>query len=185
MADRDTLRRAQAGDLEAFDEIVRSLQGRLLRVCGRILGRAEDAEEVVQDALLRLHRALPRIDPERDLYLYARRIAVNEALDLLARRRRTTAEPLADIELPSPAAGPDRAALSVEIQVRVLAALDALTPRERAAFVLRALEDEPFARVAEAMDIEEVSARRLYGLARQRLMGILAELREAREPGTS
>ena len=74
--------------------------------------------------------------------------------------------------------------MSDEIRSQVVLALDALTPRERAAFVLRALEEEPFARVAEAMDIEEVTARRLYGLARQRLAGLLASLRGGGERST-
>lgn len=188
MLDPELVRRAQAGELDAFDAIVRGLQAPLLRVCGRLLGSAEDAEEVVQEALVRLHAALPRLDVSRDIYFYARRIAVNEAMDFAASRRRRTAEPLPEVDLPAREAGPERRALSGEIQARVLAALDALTPRERAAFVLRALEEEPFARVAEAMDIEEVSARRLYGLARKRLMTLLAGLRDERDdppPGAS
>lgn len=184
MVDPETLRRAQEGDLDAFDAVVRALQGPLLRVCGRILGSAEDAEEVVQDALVRLHAVLARVDPARDVYLYARRIAVNEALDALARRRSRQADAMPEgLEPRSSAAGPERQAMSGEIRDQVLQALERLTPRERTAFVLRSLEEESFARIAEAMDIEEVSARRLFSLARQRLMGLLADLARPAPPG--
>lgn len=75
--DSATLARAKAGDLEAFADIVRLYQPRCLRFARSMLRNAEDAEEAVQDAWMRVFRALPRYEDHERFDSWLFRILAN------------------------------------------------------------------------------------------------------------
>ena len=87
-SDGDLVRRAQAGDREAFGVIVRRYQRRVFAVGIRMLRNRSDAEDLVQETFLRAYRALDRFEPDRPLAPWLYRIATNRALSSLGRRRR-------------------------------------------------------------------------------------------------
>ena len=159
----DDLESALAADLDgSFERLVLAFQDRLYGFVLRYTGRPEDAEEVVQDALIGAYRALATYEPERVRGLALRawlyRIALNTARNR-ARRRRPVSVPLDafgdDRGAPEPAAT-DRerpeavieAAESADDLRRLLAALPA---RYRAAVVLRHLEGIGYDEVAEIL----------------------------------
>ena len=82
------LPRAQAGDDEAFRRLVAPLQGELQAHCYRMLGSLHDAEDAVQDALLRAWRGIDRFEGRSSVRSWLYKIATNACLDAIARRGR-------------------------------------------------------------------------------------------------
>ena len=137
------LARARQGDSDAFRALVERHSRSVFRLAFRMTGNEQDAEDVVQEAFLRAYKQLGRFESRANFGTWLYRIVANCSVDLMrakqARHDMTRSESLDDaVELPSHGApGPERLAQSAEIQRRVRDALGALSPLERAAFILR------------------------------------------------
>lgn len=163
----------------AIESAFRTSEGRLWSLCYRMTGVAADADEVVQEAFVRAVEA--RADLRgADLERWLVRVATNLCLDCLRRRRRRGYQgpwlpsPL-ETEPPRDAADPDAAsgAAGVERAERVsyafLVALEALSPRARAALLLVDVLDYPVAEVADVLGTTEGNVRVLLHRARRTL----------------
>src|SRR5213083_1736313 len=84
--EQELLTAAQAGGEDAFRRLVEQHQGELHAHCYRMLGSVHDAEDALQEALLRAWRALPRFEGRSSPRSWLYRIATNTCLDLIARR---------------------------------------------------------------------------------------------------
>jgi RNA polymerase sigma-70 factor, ECF subfamily len=91
--ERELLERARGGDEDAFRDLVEPHRGELHAHCYRMLGSVQDAEDAVQDALLRAWRALPRFEPRHSLRAWLYKIATNVSLDAIARRPKRVLPP--------------------------------------------------------------------------------------------
>src|SRR5437016_1874429 len=78
---------AKKGDLEAFSELVRRYDRNVFRIAQHITHNEEDAQDVVQDAFLKAYQNLEQVRGNSKFYIWLVRIAVNEALMKLRRRR--------------------------------------------------------------------------------------------------
>src|SRR6202162_2955406 len=78
---------AKAGDMSAFEELVRRYDRNVFRIAQHITQNREDAEDVVQDAFLKAYQNLANFQEQSKFYTWLVRIAVNEALMRLRRRR--------------------------------------------------------------------------------------------------
>src|SRR6266513_4359264 len=85
---RRLLAAAQAGDERAFRQLVEPYRHALEVHCYRMLGSAQDAEDMSQETLLRAWRALPRFEPRAQFQTWLYRIATHACLDELERRPR-------------------------------------------------------------------------------------------------
>ncbi|HEU4424570.1 MAG TPA: RNA polymerase sigma-70 factor, partial [Pilimelia sp.] len=146
-------------------------RGRLFSIAYRVLGRASDAEDAVQDAYLRWCRAAEVRDPEAYLVRVVTRLAVDRLRSAHARR-----EVYVGPWLPEPLlTGPGTAEPLQTVEQResvsfaVLLLLERLSPTERAVFVLRAVFDRGYAELAEMLDITPDYCRQLYSRARSHL----------------
>jgi RNA polymerase sigma-70 factor (sigma-E family) len=155
---------------EEFDRFVEETCGPLLRAVYLVLRDASAAEDVVQDTLLRVARRWPRVRRMRQPSAYARRIAVNLALDeRRARRRAGAALEREGVALErSEVDGNGR----VEQRADLIAALSALSPRARAVIVLRYYGDLSEAQVADALGcslgtVKSTTSRALATLRKQ------------------
>lgn len=125
----------------------------LSRYLGRLLGSADDAEDVLQDAVLRALR-VASLPPGDELRRWLYRVATNRAIDVM-RRRRT--RPL-DFDPASPSdlqRDTERAAVAATLRE----AASRLPPRQRAALTLRYLEDKPYPELAAVLGCTEQAAR--------------------------
>lgn len=89
--------RDNAGDRAAFEALVRSHGGRLLRTARRILLNDEDARDAVQDAFLSAVRSIERFRGDAELYTWLHRIAINAALIKVRFRRRARERPIDEL----------------------------------------------------------------------------------------
>lgn len=174
----EVLRRALAGDDEAFAELVSVYRLRLLRTSLSILVNRSDAEEVVQNVFIRFHRYSSSYDPSRPLSAYLHRIAVLESYRVLAGRKRDREVSEADLVGAGwfqPGRSATQGMLDRERMEAIEQALGTLTERERVCFVLRDVEEMDSAQVAETLGISPVTVRRFCGIARGKIADALRQ----------
>jgi RNA polymerase sigma-70 factor (ECF subfamily) len=164
-----TLERAMAGDRTAFDELILSYQGRVLRTAWRLLGSKEDAQDATQEVFLRLYRHLRRVDPKRPLLPWLYRMTVNVCHDV--HRKQRPSETLPDEEFAPAAvtADPLGELTRAEQKRTIAAALKTLTAKERAAVVLRDIEGLSTAEVAGTLGSRETTVRSQISMARLKI----------------
>ncbi len=85
--ERQLVRRAQRGEVSAYEELVRKHQQRVMAVVGGILRRREDVEDVVQQVLIKAYFSLRRFDQRSAFGTWLHKIAVNECWDYLRKKR--------------------------------------------------------------------------------------------------
>jgi RNA polymerase sigma-70 factor (ECF subfamily) len=85
--DRELVRRAQQGDKEAFEVLVRRHQGRVFAVAGGILRNREDVEDIAQQVFLKAYFSLKRFDQRAAFSTWLYKITVNECWDLLRKKK--------------------------------------------------------------------------------------------------
>jgi RNA polymerase sigma-70 factor (ECF subfamily) len=171
---RALVKRARGGEGEAFGELVRLFEAQALSVALRVLGHPEDARDVVQEGFLRAFRYLRSYRLDRPFRAWLLRIVLHEALD--SRRhasRRFAGEAAPESGPRAEPPGQERGLLAAETRRTLEGLLRELSPRERAAFVLRDVEGWPTAEVAEALGCRQVTVRRHLSLARRRLRQLL------------
>jgi RNA polymerase sigma-70 factor, ECF subfamily len=180
---------AQASDEEAYRRLVEPHRSELHAHCYRMLGSVHDADDALQDALLRAWRGLPRLQQRGALRSWLYRIATNASLDLLAGRSRRALPVEADVPLaesawiePYPEAVPDgRAApdaryeLRESVELAFVAALQHLPPNQRAALILREVLGFSAQDVAEALETSVASVNSALQRARKALEDRLPE----------
>jgi RNA polymerase sigma factor (sigma-70 family) len=165
-ADERLSRRASAGDRRAFAAIFRRYHQPLFRYCLAILGDREDAEEALQNAMVKVMGALPGEERRIELKPWLYRIAHNESVDLLRRRRQTR---VLDAELPAPGPGLAEDAATRERLAGLIADLGELPERQRQALVLRELAGLKFSEIGAALGTSAAVARQTLYEARQGL----------------
>ncbi len=174
-SDAERMARVARGDMDALGELVRRHQDKALALAFRMLGRWDLAEDVAQDAFLRVHRAAPRYRPEAKFTTWLYRIVVNLCRDQQRRAGRAPA-PLSE-DAPEPAAEPTADPLEArERAARVRRALDRLPERQRTAVLLHRYEGLSHREVAEAMDASDKAVESLLVRAYAKLRKELADL---------
>ena len=167
--------RASAGDLGAYDEIVRRYQGLLFRAAYLVTGGADEAEDAAQEAFVKAYRAIHRFRRGSPLRPWLLRIVTNEA-----RNRRRSADRRTGLALRAAedrrlagdaAPSPEAAALEREDRERLLAAVNELGDGERMAIAYRFFLGLDEAETASALGVARgtVKSRVSRGLARLRL----------------
>jgi len=169
------------GDESAFDALFARWSAPLLHFVQRMVGDAATAEELVQEAFLRVYRARERYVAEARFSTWLFRIGTNLALNELRRPARRNPHRSVDagrrvdegevagqgpLDLPAAGSGSDELADAREKTRRVQAALEALPERQRAAVWLSSVEGLSYAEVAEALETSEKSVKALVHRAR-------------------
>lgn len=148
-----------AGDAHAFQQLVARYRGRLLNFVHRMIGDRERAEDLVQEAFLRVYRHLHRFDPTKKFSTWIYTIASNLAKNELRNRRRSplvyyqSLHPLGQEEerpLEFEAAGsrPDHLFANRHLREMVDATVATLAPHHREVFVMRELEGRSYEEIA-------------------------------------
>jgi len=163
----------RAGDTAAFDALFRRWSGPLLRYLDRMVHDLAVAEELVQEAFIRVHQARDRYRPDARFSTWLYRIATNLALNELRRPRHRAVHRSADEAGAPPLAdrgpGTDDRVDARRRAGEVEAALAELPEKQRAALCLAAVEGLSYAEVAEALEVTEKAVKSLVHRARSGL----------------
>lgn len=161
-----SLEALKAGDRQAFARLVDETSGHIYRVALRILGDEQDAEDVLQETYIKAFRALPDFEGRSSLSTWLYRIAVNEALMLVRKRKPQTisVEESTSFDTEAESEGmeivdfcclPEGELLSSEARRFLDQAIQRLPANLRVVFVMRDLEGLSIQETAEALRLSE------------------------------
>jgi len=172
--ERALAKAARDGDQNAFAGLVRLHQRRAYLVARAIVTVHEDAEDAVQDGFVRAYDAMNRFDTSQSFGPWLNRIVANAALDIARRRKVRNTDELTDA-LRSPFRDP---AEDAELKARLAEALAQLPDRARSVIVLHDVEGFTHAEIGDMLGIPGGTARSDLHHARQKLRGLLKDLKE-------
>jgi RNA polymerase sigma-70 factor (ECF subfamily) len=151
-------------------ELYGELRPRAFSIAYQMLGSVSEAEDVVQEAFLRMHQTLQRDEqitsPRAYIATLVTRLAIDQLRSARARRERYVGEWLPEplVADPSPA---DHAETADSLSLAFLVLLESLSPQQRAAFLLREVFDYPYGEVAEIIGTDVDNTRHLVARARK------------------
>lgn len=162
LPDEILARRAAVGRLECFEELLSRYRDRVYRICYRMAGNAEDAEDWAQECFVRIYQQLGHYNPERPFAAWLWRVVSNTCINQ-ARGRTRHQDRLKlgleeEIGPATPTTDPARMAMIHEDVRIALEALGSLSPVLRQALVLWATEDLTFRELAEVLGIKLTTA---------------------------
>ena len=172
-SDHDLMARTARGDGRAFRMLAQRHAGCSLSLARRMLGNEALAEEIVQDALLRVWTNAPRWRPQAAFRTWLYRVVVNLCLNARRRAPDLPLDAVGDVADPAPDA--ETQLETRERDQALAAAIEALPPRQRAAVVLTYQEGLGNAEVAAVLDTSVSSVETLLVRAKRTLRIALAE----------
>lgn len=177
MDDLSAIRRLKRGDIEALGILVECYQLEATRTAYLITGDAALAEDVMQEAFLRAYRHIAQFDEHRPFAPWLMRIVANAAIQAAQRQSRQVTL-FDDTEswlhqLPDPAPGLDELSTAAETRRIVWAALDQLSPEQRAVIVLRYYFDFSEQEMSATLNVQPGTIGWRLHAARKRLRGLL------------
>jgi RNA polymerase sigma-70 factor (ECF subfamily) len=175
--------RAGAGDQRAFRQLMAAYQNAFYGVARRYTGSHEDADDVLQDAFLKIYQNLAGLERPEAFFPWARRILVNTALDHIRRQRRVAAiesdvpEQLWERDVESGTEPPDRRVEEREFFGKLERALRVLPPRQREVVLLHDVEGMTTAEISTRLTIPRATVRSNLFYGREKLRRMLARHR--------
>jgi RNA polymerase sigma-70 factor (ECF subfamily) len=164
------------GDLDAFGEIVLRYRSAAWGVAYRFVGDADEAEDLVQEAFLRILDSAGRYKPTASFRTYLYRVLTRLCVDYSRKKRPIPTEQLPEV----PTAGPSQSERIErrELEEAIRAALDALPPKYRMVIVLRYFEGLSGVKIAKALKTTPKGVERLLARARSSLEPLLRPFHE-------
>lgn len=180
MMDEDFLREAQQGDEAAITQLVNAYQQSVFNVCYRMLGEVTEAEDATQETLVKALTNLHSYDIERPFRPWVLRIASNECIDRIRRRK----NPLSLDALGEDGAwewkqgnspNPEAEMLRRERRDEVRVVLDALSPTDRAIVALFYWENLPYTEIEAVTGLSISAIKSRLFRARRTLAELLVQ----------
>lgn len=175
-ADANLVERYLAGDVEAFEELMRAHEDRIFAVCLRMLRDREAALEATQETFITVFRKADRFAGRSAFGTWLYRVAINTCYDQARRVRRHQVDPLPEAHDPADAqAGDDFSA--IELRQEIEDALDGLPAEFRAAVILSDLEGLSLETVSEILGVPTGTVKSRVFRGRRLLAERLGNLR--------
>jgi len=179
------VRRAQRGDMDAFDELVQRYQERIYMLVYNMTANHEDANDLAQETFIKAFQALRTFKGDSSFYTWLYRIAVNKTINFLKQRRNRQQMSLNDLDT-NAEHDPDLVALIcektprreinlAELQEKLNAALLKLSDAHRLVVTLHDVQGLAHEEIAKVMDCNVGTVRSRLFYARQQLQGYLAD----------
>ena len=181
------IRAVQGGDQDAFEQLVRAYDHSVLRLAVNLLRSQEDAQDVYQEAFLRVYKNIHAFRFDCSFHTWLYRIVTNICLDQL-RKRKVRKEDSAVVETAdgpvdrmesfeeeAAQADPERAMWNRQLKERIESALEDLTPRERMVFELRHYQGLRLRNIGEMLGTTEEAAKNCLFRATQKMRAVLGD----------
>jgi RNA polymerase sigma-70 factor, ECF subfamily len=183
---RDTisLEALKAGDRNEFARLVETFTNPIYRLALNMLGREQDAEDVLQETFIKVFKNVRDFEERSNLSTWIYRIAVNEALMILRKDKHKAAsldepDPADEVDEPRELVDwccqPEKTFMSEEVQHQLQKAIKLLPEKLRVVFVLRDMEDLSIRETAQALSISEMSVKTRLLRARLKLRETLSQ----------
>lgn len=179
------VRRAQQGDLAAYDELVRRYQERIYATLYHMTSNHEDANDLAQEAFIKAYQAIKSFKGGSSFYTWVYRIAVNKTINFLKSRKHRTGMSLNDLDFdaekdPDLVAlisdkTPRRDAALAELKNKLNEAMQKLSEQHRLVVALHDVQGLAHEEIAEIMECNVGTVRSRLFYARQQLQGYLAD----------
>ena len=190
VSELDWVKLCQAGDTEAFDELVIRYRTRVFGMIYNMVHNEQDAWDLAQDSLLKAWKSIRRFRGQSSFYTWIYRIVMNVTIDWLRKKQvkgggaefddaiqLTEIDP-ASKTVPKTEALPHQAMERDEIRARIDKAIAQLSPEQRAVILMKEIDDMQYHEIAEALgcSIGTVMSRLFY--ARKKLQSLLRDVYE-------
>jgi RNA polymerase sigma-70 factor (ECF subfamily) len=160
ISDAELVRRILDGGEEAFAQLVARYHRRAFWIAYHVLGRPEDARDVVQESFVRVYKSLHRFDFGRNFYTWFYRIVTNLAIDALRKVRSARSVALGDLREPEDGGErPSAPAEREETRGRVWTVLDRLDAKFKAVLVLRDIHGMSCREIAPVLNVTHATVR--------------------------
>lgn len=175
--DVSLMRRVQAGDMGAFEELVETHQARVVGTIAKMLGDDMDSEDLAQQVFLRVWKSASRYEPNAKFTTWLFTITRNLVFNEIRRRKRHPVSSLERTEDDRPALdpedhtmqGPAHSLLDQELQEAIQRAIDSLPEAQRMAIILRRFENMPYEEIAEVLELTVPAVKSVLFRARTEL----------------
>ena len=176
--DSELVRQIGASDAAAFDELMRRYKRPVVNFVYRLLGSAEDAQDIAQDVFIRVYQNIDTYRPETKFSTWLFALARNAAIDRLRWRKRHPTEPLESAPQLMASSGTAEQVAAREIGEEIATAVAKLPEDQRVALVLSEYHGLSYAEIAGVMRCSEKSVESRLYRAKQTLRGWLGHLFE-------
>jgi RNA polymerase sigma-70 factor (ECF subfamily) len=190
VSELDLVKRCQAGDTEAFDELVTRYRTRVFSMIYNMVHNEQDAWDLAQDSFLKAWKSIQRFRGQSSFYTWIYRIVMNVSIDWLRKKHvKGTGTEFDDAThlkhvdpasktVPRTEALPFEMMQRSEIRARIEKAITQLSPEHRAVILMKEIEDMQYNEIAEALgcSIGTVMSRLFY--ARKKLQNLLRDVYE-------
>jgi len=166
--------RAVRGDAGAFNELMGMHEKRMYAVALRMCANREDAQDCLQEAMIRIYRSISGFKAQSSFGTWVYRITMNTCLDKLRRRKsrpNTSLDSLLDTGWAPSDSGdtPERHAMRSEVRQGLTEAIKSLPEDMRAAIVLRDMQGLPYEEIAEALGVNVGTIKSRISRGREKL----------------
>jgi RNA polymerase sigma factor RpoE len=184
-ADTMLVKRAQGGDLVAYDELVRRYQERIYATLYHMTSNHEDASDLAQEAFIKAYRVLGSFKGDSSFFTWVYRIAVNRTINFLKQRKKRVQMSLNDLDL-NAEHNPDLVALIsektprrdlnlAELQEKLNEAMQKLSEVQRLVVTLHDVQGLSHDEISKIMDCNTGTVRSRLFYARQQLQAYLSD----------
>ena len=183
-ADLEIVKRVQAGDVAAFDGLIRKYRERLYGIVYNLTSNREDAADLTQDAFIKAFQSIQRFNGQASFFTWLYRIAVNSAVSHLRKARLRSFFSLETIDADEPVArdvidaltdktGVERDTFTRELQEKLNAAMQKLSIKHRTVVTLFEIDGLSHQEIAQIMDCSVGTVRSRLHYAKQLLQSEL------------
>ena len=176
------VRRVQSGEADAFEELVKAHEKPVYNLALRLVGNPQDAEDMAQEAFLKVYRSLPEFRGESKFSVWLYRIVSNVCLDHLRRQGRRPASSLTtededgeeqQWDVPDESQSPERLLEQKLTREAVQRGLETLPADQRQILLLREIRGMSYEEIGQTLDLEPGTVKSRIFRARKKLVAWL------------
>ncbi len=180
--------KCRKGDIHAFEELISSYEKKIFNIVYRIVGDYNDAEDISQEIFIKVFRSINNFKERSSFYTWLYRIAVNECMDILKKKKKTAAYSIdtpiqtEDDQIPREikdyGESPEEKVERKELRNYIESALNSVTYEHRTMIVLRDIQGLSYEEIAEIVKCPAGTVKSRINRARKALKELLSDKKE-------